>query len=384
MADTDFSRLLAKWKTLYAIFADDSVTPSGKHVAAVLMDDHRRLGCFPGYERLLKLTGYSRRGLQKAINSLERAGWVVVQRPNNGRQSNRYAPAYARGERAYARLKQTVNEAPADEVGMPADEADEGGRTHVPEGANASSPGGERTFPEGANTRSPESSPESPQIESSPPVPAREEEDRQEVEVYGPEWDQLINRVASIGTYEGRHGREGSGLAREDVDQFCRALGQKQAWQRLNRMLESGMFGAVLEDRIREGANCQPRPKGPLAGIMAAARERHPNPLRAAGEQQGACPFEQMGDTGPADAPDRIGLEDVQALGRMGVNPPRNYLDRWLATKVVNNDPHKLRRMINQAAKEAGSGDRLVAYMDHATGLRAASPEQDLNKLAAG
>jgi DNA-binding MarR family transcriptional regulator len=412
MADKDFSRLLAKWKTLYAIFADDSVTPSGRHVVLVLMDYHRRLGCFPGYDRLLKATGYSRKGLKKAIKSLESAGWVVVHRSGNGRQSNRYAPAYGRGEREYARLKHNENEQPPAEVGMPADETGweapaeehEGGYSGAPGGGTHVPQGGERTYPRGGNARTPESTPiESPQVESSPPSPARErareEEDPHQVEVYGPEWESLTTRIATAGSYEKRHGGEGSGLAREDVEELCRALGQQTAWKRLTGMLDSGMFGGVLEDRIREAASNQPRPKGAMGALASLYRERHANPLRAAGEQPGGCPFETMESVAPAqrelrtfgqidgDAakPSKWGLEDTQWLqGELRVMPAQAYRDQWLATHRIGGDVDELRRVLKHYADQGLRGTSLIAAVHYETGLRAAPPEQDINRLAAG
>lgn len=96
------------------------VSPTEKLVLLVLADCHNdETGrCFPGLAYLSKVTGLTRRGIQKAINKLETAGIIHVQR-GNGVSSTYQLPAspYADQRTTFTREP----DAPVNE-GRPTDE----------------------------------------------------------------------------------------------------------------------------------------------------------------------------------------------------------------------------------------------------------------------
>lgn len=87
--------LLQKWQLLQAVIADASLSATAKVVAARVLDYfHTQTGrCCPSYQALADGTGLKRRAIIYAIQELEKAGWIAIDRVKGGAASgsNRYA-----------------------------------------------------------------------------------------------------------------------------------------------------------------------------------------------------------------------------------------------------------------------------------------------------
>ncbi|AWN43485.1 helix-turn-helix domain-containing protein [Methylobacterium durans] len=86
--------LLQKWNLLQVIIASPDLSASAKVVAARLLDffNSQTGRCCPSYQALADGTGLKRRAIIYAIQELEQAGWIAVERVKGGAAAaNRYA-----------------------------------------------------------------------------------------------------------------------------------------------------------------------------------------------------------------------------------------------------------------------------------------------------
>ncbi len=99
--------LIQKWQLLQAIIEDDALSLKAKVVAARLLHHHntQTSQCTPSYDTLARGAGFERRSAIRAVEELEKSGWIRVSRVNGGASNaakgfvtNSFMPCFSRLE----------------------------------------------------------------------------------------------------------------------------------------------------------------------------------------------------------------------------------------------------------------------------------------------